>query len=206
MAVARASAVVLLFALVAAASSTARSSADDTSPHLTRNVPGIVQFWCRVGAQKAPIPIVCPPLVPVTRYERHPGLNGILLGNSGPRPLKSPRDRLYLLGFNGGYTGPTYWHWIAGMGTPEAIQWWVLSDARNEVRGKPKRVRVVTVDGHRVDIWRFPDHPAGGMFGGHYAAITTPGRLRAIASIHGDNAEGSARMAVALARKAAQTR
>ena len=67
------------------------------------------------------------------------------------------------------------------------------------MRGKPKRVR----RSQRVDIWRFPDHPAGGMFGGHYAAITTTGRPRAIASIHGDNADGSVRMAVALARKAA---
>ena len=92
---------------------------------------------------------------------------------------------------------------MAGMGTPEAIQYWVLSDVRNEVRGKPKRVADITVEGRRVAIWRFPDHPAGGQFGGHFAAITTVGSLQAIASIHGDNADGSARMAVALAAKAA---
>ena len=108
-----------------------------------------------------------------------------------------------MLGFNGGDSGPRYWHWMAGMGTPEAIQYWVLSDVRNEVRGKPKRVAVITVERRRVAIWQFPDHPAGGQFGGHYAAITTVGSLRAVASIHGDNADSSARMAVALAAKAA---
>ena len=48
-----------------------------------------------------------------------------------------------------------------------------------------------------------PTIQRAGMFGGHDAAITTTGRPRAIASIHGDNADGSVRMAVALARKAA---
>jgi hypothetical protein len=202
MAAARVSAVVLLFALVAAPSSTAGSSADATSPRLTRSVPGIVQLMCLFMDKDAPIKIVCPPLVPATKYRKVAGVHGSVEGYKDPH-VKAPGNLLYLVGFNAGDTGPTYWHWIAGMGTPEAIQYWVLSDVRNVVRGKPKRVRVVTVDGQRVDIWRFPDHPAGGQFGGHYAAITTTGRLRAIASIHGDNVDGSVRMAVALARKAA---
>jgi hypothetical protein len=89
------------------------------------------------------------------------------------------------------------------MGTPEAIRYWVLSDARNVVRGKPVRLPDITVDGSRVQVWRFPEHPAGGPFGGHLVAITTTGKLRAIASVHGDNARASGRMAVALARRAA---
>ncbi len=92
---------------------------------------------------------------------------------------------------------------MAGMGTAEAIQYWVLSDVRNEVRGKPKRIVVTTVEGRSVAIWQFPNHPAGGQFRGHYAAIATVGSLQAIASIHGDNAGRSARLAVALAAKAA---
>jgi len=172
------------------------------TPRLTRHVPGIVELLCEFMKSSSPIRVVCPPLIPVSAYRRLPGVHG---GETGAYPgVKPPRNRLYLVGFNAGDTGPRYWHWIAGMGTPEAIQYWDISDARNVVRGKPKRIRVVTVDGRRVEIWRFPDHPAGGMFGGHYAAITTTGRLRAIASIHGDNAEGSARMAVALAKKAAR--
>ena len=130
----------------------------------------------------------------------------MLLGNTNTPPVESPANRLYLLGFNGGDSGPMYWHWMAGMGTPEAIQYWVLSDERNVVRGKPRRVNVVVLEGREVEIWRFPDHPAGGPFGGHYAAITTSGPLRAIASIHGDHPRESARMAVALAQRAAAPR
>ena len=89
------------------------------------------------------------------------------------------------------------------MGTPQAIRYWVLSDARNEVKGKPSRVKVLRLEGRRVEIWRFPDHPAGGALGGHLAAITRSGPYLAIASIHGyDTANSDARMAVALARKA----
>ena len=122
MAAARVSAVVLLFALVAATSSTAGSSADATSPRLTRNVPGIVQLTCLFVDKDAPIKIVCPPLVPVTKYRKVAGVHGTVMGYGDPH-LKAPRNRLYLVGFNAGDTGPTYWHWIAGMGPPEAIQY-----------------------------------------------------------------------------------
>lgn len=50
---------------------------------------------------------------------------------------------------------------------------------------------------------RFPDHPAGGQFGGHLAAITRSGPYFAIASVHGyETASASARVAVDHARKA----
>ena len=54
----------------------------------------------------------------------------------------------------------------------------------------------------KVEIWKFPEYPAGGAFGGHIAAITRSGQYLAIASIHGENADADARMVVALARKA----
>ena len=126
----------------------------------------------------------------------------MLLGNTSIPRLKPPLDRIYLCGFNGGDSGPVYWHWIAGMGSPQAIQHWVLSDADNEVKGKPTRLKPRFIAGRKVDIWRFPDHPAGGQFGGHYAAITPSGPYLVVASIHGENADKSALMAVALARKA----
>ena len=173
------------------------------SPRLTGVVPGVVKQTCASGRSRSPLPLVCPPLVPVTKYRAFPGLHGVLLGSTNVPPVKPPADRIYLLGFNGGDSGPIYWHWIAGMGTPEAIRYWVLSDARNEVRGKPRRARTVVIGRRQVEIWRFPEHPAGGQFGGHFAAITRSGPYLAIASIHGvDGADGSARMAVALARKA----
>ena len=104
--------------------------------------------------------------------------------------------------FNGGDSGPVYWHWIAGIGNTGSDPYWVLSDTRNEVKGKPHRVSMIKVGNRRVEIWQFPDYPAGGQFGGHIAAITRSGPYLAIASIHGDNADADARMVVALARKA----
>jgi hypothetical protein len=63
--------------------------------------------------------------------------------------------------------------------------------------------KTLVIGRRQVEIWRFPDYPAGGQFGGHFAAITRSGPYLAIASIHGyDNADASARMVVALARKA----
>ena len=85
------------------------------------------------------------------------------------------------------------------------IEYWVL-------KGKPKRIGTLVVDQRKVEIWRFPmTHPShvfltadstGGL-GGHVAAITRSGPYFAIASVHGyDTANASARIAVALARKA----
>lgn len=181
----------------------ARVEVSSASPRLTSNVSRLVTQICASGRSRSPLPLICPPLVPVTKYRAFPGLSGVLLGNTNLPPVKPPADRIYLLSFNGGDSGPTYWHWISGMGTPEAIRYWVLSDARNEVKGKSRRVRTVLVGRRPVQIWRFPDYPAGGQFGGHFAAITRSGPYLAIASIHGlDSADASARIAVALARKA----
>ena len=190
---------VLTLAGAAAASSTERAGA---VPPLTTRVPPLVTRLCTSARARSPIPLVCPPLVPVTKYRTFPGLRGVLLGTMNIPPLKPPADKLYLLSFNAGDDGPFYWHWLIGMGTPEAIRYWVLSDAH-----KPTRVKVLRVEGRRVEIWRFPNYPAGGEFGGHVAAITRSGPYLVIASIHGYNtADADARMAVALARKADASR
>jgi len=192
----------LLLALVIGVAAD-RVEAAASSPPLTRNVPRFVTQVCATARQsRPPLAIVCPPLVPTTKYRPFPGLSGVTLGNVGIPRLKPPTDRIYLLGFNAGDNGPLYWHWIAGMGSPEAIRYWVLSDARNEVKGKPKRLRTVLVGERKVEIWRFPEYPAGGAFGGHIAAITRSGPYLAIASIHGETADADARIVVALARKA----
>ncbi len=180
---------------MSAASATGGTTGTGSAPPLTRDVPRFVSKHCASARKKSLLRLVCPPLVPVTRYRTYPGVSGVLAGNEPPA-------KMYLLGFNGGDTGPTFWHWIAGMGTPAGINRWVLSDAQNVMRGKPKLIRVVIVDGRKVNVWRFPPYPAGGQFGGHDAAITRSGPLLAIASIHGDSAEASVRMAVALARRA----
>jgi hypothetical protein len=201
----RAGQLVVAIAALSCAVSGFAAGADrsSSSPRLTTNVPRFVTHICKSARARSPLPLVCPPLVPVTRYRPFPGLSGVLLGNTNIPPVKSPADRIYLVGFNGGDSGPTYWHWIAGMGTPQAIRYWVLSDARNEVKGRPRRAKTVVVERRQVEIWRFPDYPAGGEFGGHFAAITRSGPYLAIARIHGyEYAGASARMVVALARKA----
>jgi hypothetical protein len=192
----------LLLALVVGVAAD-RVGASASPPPLTRNVPRFVTQICATARQsRPPLPIVCPPLVPTTKYRPFPGLSGVTLGNTSIPRLKPPTDRIYLASFNAGDNGPTYRHWIAGMGSPEAIRYWVLSDARNEVKGKPKRLRTVLVGERKVEIWKFPGYPAGGAFGGHVGAITRSGPYLAIASIHGDNADADVRMVVALARKA----
>jgi hypothetical protein len=93
--------------LMCAASSTqAAGDRSSSSPPLTRDVPRFVTRVCASGRSASPIRLVCPPLVPVTKYRKHPGLNGVLLGNANTPPLKPPADRIYLLGFNGGDSGP----------------------------------------------------------------------------------------------------
>jgi hypothetical protein len=187
----------------AIAGGTARTESLGSSPQLTRDVPRFVTQICNSGRAKSPLPLVCPPVVPVSKYRRYAGSSGVLLGDTNIPPVKPPADDIYLVEFNGGDAGPTYWHWIAGMGTPQAIHYWVLSDAHNEVKGKANRVKTLVLEGRLVEIWRFPDYPAGGQFGGHFAAITRSGPYLAIASIHGYNsAVASARMVVALARTA----
>jgi len=181
----------------------ARVEAAFASPRLTSTVPRFVTQICASGRSRSPLPLVCPPLVPETKYRAFPGFSGVLLGNTIRPPVKPPADRIYLLGFNAGDSGPSYWHWEAGMGTPEAIRHWVLSDANNEVKGKPTLVKTILIGRRQVAIWRFPEHPAGGGLGGHMTAITRSGPYFAVASVHGyDSAGASARVAVALARKA----
>jgi hypothetical protein len=192
--------------LIVAEASGARVRQGEPAPRLTSKVPQFVTRVCASGRADSPIPLVCPPLVPVTKYRTFPGLSGVLLGNTNRPHVKPPADMLYLLGFNGGDSGPTYWHWIAGMGTPAAVRYWVLSDARNEMKGKPRRISTIRVGDREVDIWRFPGYPAGGQFGGHIAAVTRSGPYLAIASVHGYDRTGSVRMAVALARKADASR
>ena len=122
---------VIATALACATSSTqAAGERSSSPPPLTRDVPHFVKQVCATGRSDSPIRLVCPPLVPVTKYRRFQGVNGVLLGNQFVVPQRA--KAFYLLGFNAGDTGPTYWHWMAGMGTREAIQWWVLF-------GRPQR-------------------------------------------------------------------
>ena len=192
-------------ALLAVAAAIVLPGADAKSDpaRLTTEVPAFVTRVCASASRQSPIRLVCPPLVPVTRSTRIVGLYGTLLGSQGRPRLGGLRTRLYLVSFNHGDLGPGFVHWVAGMGSAEAVRYWILSDVRNVVRGKPRLLRVINRGGRAVEVWRFPEHPAGGQFGGHIVAIAEAKTLRAVASIHGyDTEAASVRMAIALAAKA----
>ena len=111
-----------------------------------------VRFRAILVTHSAGMPSACPG----DEVPADTGSSGVLLGNTNIPPLKPPADRIYLLGFNGGDSGPTYWHWVAGIGTREAIQYWVLSDAHNEVKGKPKQITTLVLDERKVEICASP--------------------------------------------------
>jgi hypothetical protein len=176
------------------------------TPPLTTRVPALVSAVCTSARRSSPLRVVCPPLVPVSRYVKIDGLYGAFVGSQGRPRVTGAKRLLYLVGFNAGDNGPGFVHWVAGMGSSEAIRYWVLSDARNVVRGRPKLVRTLLRDGRQVDVWRFPAYPAGGQFGGHMVALAHTRSRLALASIHGyESAEACIRMAIALARKAEAT-
>jgi hypothetical protein len=159
---------------------------------LTRAVPERVREACRLARRDVRIPVVCPRLVVKSRIVGIEGLWG---------PETYPGGKLYLLTFNNGYYEPGIVHWIVGLGTPQAVATHFLSDRFNEVKGKPRELGSRLVDGRRVRVFRFPDHPAGGPFGGHIAALVRVRELVALASIHGyENEAADVTLAVAYAR------
>lgn len=138
--------------------------------------------------------------MPDTPLFADPSLSGSFSAEDVLRPLPGPVSRFYWLSFNNGEI-PDHVHWLVAKGTPEAVRRHVVSDVDNEVKGRPRRIRVFRLGGRRVEIYRFPAYPAGGVFGGHDAALVRKGGFVVIASIHGRrDATASARMAVDLAR------
>lgn len=94
-------------------------------------------------------------------------------------------------------------HWIVGIGTHREIIDHVLSDALNEVKGKPKLMASLSLQGARVSEYQMPIYPAGGPYGDHTVAIAHYGRTWAFGSVHGyDHADASAALAVAMALSA----
>ncbi len=139
--------------------------------------------------------MVCPTLVPATRYIRVAGLWGTL----------SSSPSWWGITFNNGDNGQGYVHWIAGGGTMKAIRYYVLGDSQNEVKGLPRLVSHRKLSGFSVAIYTFPAYPAGGPNGGHTLALVQCGGLGLFASIHSSIWSGYVAavtaMAVDLARR-----
>ena len=159
-----------------------RVEASSSPPRLTRDVPRFVTHWCDSARSRPPLPVVCPPLVhhevpTVSWIERsfagqheHPAFKAAVRPDL-PDCVQRRRQR------------PDYWHWIAGIGAPEAIQYWVLSGARNEVKGKPHRTA------------RSRSAPAGSRSGSSpiipQAASSAGTSLRSLAPVHTSQSRAS---------------
>jgi hypothetical protein len=165
---------------------------------LTDTPPGVARI-CReaereLRARHDRSTVVCPRLVPDAPVLRYPGTFGLL--------TTATNRSIYGLTFNNGgddAAGSLSLHWIIGVGTWPAIRRWVLSDALNEVKGKPTYLGTRVVAAHRVQLYRFPEHPAGGPFGSHTIAFAAVGSRAAFASVHGAHLDASMAMAVAYA-------
>jgi hypothetical protein len=160
---------------------------------LTTRVAPIVERACRQAAAQVSIDVVCPRLIPRSRYVTITGLWGSIVLSR----------RLWMLTFNNGDNGPGYVHWIVGVGIRRDVRYYVLGDKINEVKGLPKLVAAKMLDGRRLIDYRFPAYPAGGPNGGHAASFVPCGTRFVFASLHGyERMRMAELMAVDLAERA----
>lgn len=160
---------------------------------LRRGTPAIVRNACEQTQKRVTVAVVCPDLIPASRYARSVGLWG---------PMIFSPDT-YALTFNNGDVGEGYVHWIVGVGIVAEIQEHVLSDRINVVKGLPRLTGTQEREGKKIELWKFPPHPAGGPNGGHGAAFVSCGARLVFASIHGaEHVAAAEAMALDLARLA----
>jgi hypothetical protein len=108
-------------------------------------------------------------------------------------------EPFYILTFNNGGPGGLL-HWIVGGGQADVVERRLLTDVSNEVKGNPTLMRRVAIAGWSVLIYRFPEFPAGGPNGGHWAAVVRIGDEMVFASLHGERyVDATVEMAVSLA-------
>jgi hypothetical protein len=139
-----------------------------TSLELTSHLPPRVRRACHAA------PFRCPRLVPAGGITRIPEVAG--------GPLETGRD-FYDLSYNNG-SNPGYRHWVVGAGTPAGVARTLIDDRDHEVRGLPRRIRLLSIDGTRIAVYRWHDD-AGGYLSGHTAAFADLGRRVVFASVHG---------------------
>jgi hypothetical protein len=145
------------------------------SVELTHTVPAPVKKLCARARASVSIAVTCPRLVPATPVAGDAEVSSVI--------LFPPARDFYMLNFNSDRRGAL--HWIVGAGRPASVARWVLGDSENEVKGRPRLVSTASVDGTRIDLYRFPPFPAGGPNGSHVAALVRSGRLVKFVSIHG---------------------
>jgi len=159
---------------------------------LTRTRPAPLAAQCDDAAAAAGRPIVCPALLPEVPIVRDPNLHG------GAAPYS--RDGFYVISANNGENGRAL-HFIVGLGSAAWLDRHVFDDRFNTVRGRPRRLRDVTVDGETARVYRF----FGGANAGHVGAVVDRADgTQAFASMHGRRyTDVAVLMAVDLARQPA---
>jgi hypothetical protein len=162
---------------------------------LTYSVPAQVREACAEARRLASVRVICPRLIPDVPLTKLDGLWGSIVFDAEPR--------FYMLSFNNGGLPGGKRHWLVGGGRPRFVAEWVLTDRANEVRGNPELIQAESVNGRRVEIYRFPPFPAGGPNGGHWAAFVNVRNEYVFASLHGRRwLDASIEMALDLARRA----
>lgn len=205
-----ASALVFLLAVVCAAAGSGGGTSRDatgrepvsqpvpqvTTMRLTRRIPAHVRKMCAATRRAVRIRVVCPPLVPVGGVVTDPGL-------SYSDTYRNVTD-FYAMTFNNGVI-PGKIHWVVGAGTPARVRRYVLSSRYWDVKGPVLQLGKARYGGKDVTLYRFPEDPAGGLFGSHVVAMTRMGRLVLFASVHGyEHQDADIAMLVAMANRGAK--
>lgn len=146
-----------------------------TSQPVTHTLPARARTLCaRRRLPGVRIPVLCPTVLPTGSDLIGP----VVIGGE---PF------FYTLLFNVTHVmaGPAEGRLTVGAGTPRAVREYVLSDAHNEVPGRPSLTATTHLEGRLARIYRFPPDPRGGGHGGDVAAFAQRGRLVVFASVHG---------------------
>jgi hypothetical protein len=163
--------------------------------------PAGVERWCRTAARDLHRTVACPRIVPDAPLASVAGVTGL---------LEPPSVRgMYGLVFNTGGDDPTSAmsiHWVVGEGTILALRRYILRLPSGRHPAFAPMVARRRVGGLVAMIYRFPDYPQGGAFGGHTVAIVRRREHAYYASVHGyQHVDASVALAVGLALVGANT-
>lgn len=177
---------------------------------LTREIPDQVLEACAEARRLATVRVLCPRVIPNIPITRTKGSYGSIVFADQPR--------VYMLSFDKDFFNPPQdcgeaqaqgncpgvKHWIVGGGDAGLVEKWILTDFANEVKGDAELMESREVDDRLVLAYRFPQYPAGGVNGSHWAAVVQVGEEAVFASLHGGRyVEAAIEMALDLADQAA---
>jgi len=171
-----------------------------SSATMTRAIPARLRRVCASAARKSTgIAVTCPPLIPAgpvhasvllpRRSVVRPGARG----DDGVRRFRGSRAFYVIEAYSRSLPAR---HWLVGAGRTGDIERRALASAT------PPRVTRRRVNGRWIELRRFAAYPAGGVNGGHVAAVARTGDRTQYVSVHGaQHADVAVAMLVALLEK-----